>query len=192
MSDEILKTVLPALDLAAFQRRADGTFTSLAPRPAWFARLVADPTFPFLGHILEEATAFWNSGEAGRREWGPVAEVDDSGSEFHYRVTALTSAGSQFLVFQLDLGADQVREVLQKVRTDMLAAEQRAGSDARERKAHLSRLRRSADAFGDAILRGVLKKKTSVDPVLEALTTTGGELLEAIDDIVQATRPARR
>jgi hypothetical protein len=74
----------------------------------------------------------------------------------------------------------------------MLAAEQRAGSDARERKAHLSRLRRSADAFGDAILRGVLKKKTSVDPVLEALTTTGGELLEAIDDIVQATRPARR
>ena len=192
MSDEILKTVVPALDLAAFQRHADGTFTSVAPRPAWFARLVADPTFPFLGHILEEAEAFWNGGEVGRREWGPVAEVDDSGSEFHYKVTALNSASSQFLVFQLDLGADQVREVLQKVRTDMLAAEQRAGSDLRKRQAHLSRLRRSADAFGDAILRGVLKKATAADPVLDALTTTGGELLQAIDDIVQATRLGRR
>ena len=192
MSDEILKTVLPALDLAAFQRNADGKFTSIAPRPAWFGRLVADPTFPFLGHILEEAEVFWNGGEVGRREWGPVAEVDESGSEFHYRVAALNSAGSQFLVFQLDLGADQVREVLQKVRTDMLAAEQRAGSDARKRKAQLSHLRRAADAFGDAILRGVLKKATAADPVLDALTTTGGDLLQAIDNIVQATRPARR
>jgi hypothetical protein len=191
MSDEILKTVLPALDLAAFQRQSDGTFTSIAPRPVWFARLVADPTFPFLGHILEEAEAFWKGGEAGRQEWGPVAEADESGAEFHYRVIALNSAGNHFLVFQLDLGADQVREVLQKVRTDMLAAEQRAGSDARKRRANLSRLRRSADAFGDAILRGVLKKATAADPVLEALTTTGGELLEAIDDIVQSTRPGR-
>jgi len=192
MSDEILKTVLPALDLAAFQRHADGRFASIAPRPAWFGRLVADPTFPFLGHILEEAEVFWKGGEVGRREWGPVAEVDESGSEFHYRVTALNSASSQFLVFQLDLGADQVREVLQKVRTDMLATEQRAGSDARKRRAQLSHLRRSADAFGDAILRGVLKKATSADPVLEALTTTGGDLLQAIDDIVQTTRPGRR
>lgn len=191
MSDQILKTVLPALDLAAFQRRADGTFTSIAPRPVWFARLVADPTFPFLGHILEEAEAFWKDRKEGRLEWGPVAEVDESGSEFHYRVIAINAAGNRFLVFQLDLGADQVREVLQKVRTDMLAAEERAGSDALKRKVHLSRLRRSADAFGDAILRGVLKKATAADPVLEALTTTGSELLEAIDDIVQATRPRR-
>jgi hypothetical protein len=191
MSDEILLLLLPALDLAAFRRQADGTFTSIAPRPTWFARLVADPTFPFLGHILDEATVFWNAGKEGRLEWGPVAEVDESGSEFHYRVIALNSGGRRFLLFQLDLAADQVREVLQKVRTDMLAAEERAGTDARKRKAHLSRLRRSADAFGDAILRGVLKKGTAGDPVIEALTTTGSELLEAIDDIVQATRPRR-
>ena len=192
MSDEILKTVLPALDLAVFQRHADGG--SRRSRPGRRGSGASSPirTFPFLGHILEEAEVFWKGGEVGRREWGPVAEVDESGSEFHYRVTALNSARSQFLVFQLDLGADQVREVLQKVPTEMLATEQRAGSDARKRKAQLSHLRRSADAFGDAILRGVLKKATSADPVLEALTTTGGDLLQAIDDIVQTTRPGRR
>lgn len=191
MSDDILKAVLPALDLAAFERRDDGSFKSIAPRPEWFGRLVADPTFPFLGHILEDATVFWDSGEIGRREWGPVAEVDESGSEFHYKVAAIAAPGGQFLVFQLDLGSDQVRQVLQKVRTDMLAAEQRAGSDARMRKAHLSSLRRSADAFG-AVLRGVQKKATSTDPLLDALTTTGSDLLQAIDEIVQATRPVRR
>ena len=190
MSDVTLNTLLPALDLAVFERRGDGSFKSIADRPAWFDRLVADPTFPFLGHILEEAKVFWNSGETGRREWGPVAEVDESGSEFHYKVTAVGSDARQLLVFQLDLGADQVREVLQKVRTDMLVAEQRAGSDARMRKAHLSELRQSADAFG-AVLRGIQKKASSSDPLLEALTTTGGNLLQAIDDIVQATRPGR-
>ncbi len=191
MSDDMLKVVLPALDLAVFERRQDGSFKSIAPRPEWFGRLVADPTFPFLGHILEEANVFWASGEVGRREWGPVAEADESGSEFHYKVIALGGPGAQFLIFQLDLGSDQVRQVLQKVRTDMLAAEQRAGSDAKVRKAHLSELRRAAQVFG-SVLRGVQKKATSSDPTLAAVAQTGGELLQAIDDIVQATRPIRR
>jgi hypothetical protein len=190
MSDDVLKMVLLALDLAAFERREDGSFSSMAPRPEWFGRLVADPTFPFLGHILEEANEFWATGESGRREWGPVAEVDESGSEFHYKVAALAVPGGQFLVFQLDLGSDQVRQVLQKVRTDMLVAEQRAGSDARVRKAHLGELRRSADTFG-AVLRGVHKRAASSDPLIETLRETGSALLQAIDDIVQATRPVR-
>ena len=76
MSEDLLKSLLPALHIAAFERREDGSFTSLAPPPAWFGRLVADPAFPFLGHILEEANVFWRSGGPGLREWGPVAEVD--------------------------------------------------------------------------------------------------------------------
>jgi hypothetical protein len=190
MSDDILKAVLPALGLAAFQRQGDGSFTSIAPRPAWFGRLVADTSFPFLGHILEEAHQFWNSGDEGRREWGPVAEVDESGSEFHYKVIAIGGPSAQFLVFQLDLSADQVREVLRKVRTGMLASEQRAGSDARTRKTHLGELRRAADSFG-TVLRGLRKQSAASEQQLETLTATGDELLQAIDDIVQATRPER-
>ena len=91
MSEDLLKSLLPALHIAAFERREDGSFTSLAPPPAWFGRLVADPAFPFLGHILEEANVFWRSGGPGLREWGPVAEVDASGAEFHYKVAAVVT-----------------------------------------------------------------------------------------------------
>ena len=190
MSKDMLNALLPALDLAAFERREDGSFKSIAPRPAWFGRLVSDPTFPFLGHILEEANEFWASGEFARRDWGPVAEVDESGAEFHYKVTAVATPHAQFLVFQLDEGADQVRGVLQKVRTDLLAAEQKAGADATARRAHLKELRRAADGFRNA-LRGA-QKKSLTESHLAPLSITGDDLLQAIDTIVQATRPQRR
>jgi hypothetical protein len=187
MSDDIIKALLPALGLATFERRRDGSFTSVADRPEWFGRLVADPTFPFLGHILEDANQFWRTGKPGRREWGPVAEVDQSGEEFHYKVSAVTTDDAQFLIFELDRGSDEMRNVLQKVRGDMLAAEQRAGAAAIERKAHLAELRRAADQFRNALSR--LNKSGGADPQLALLTESGNNLLTAIDEIVQATRP---
>ncbi|MGC4081358.1 MAG: hypothetical protein QM736_04400 [Vicinamibacterales bacterium] len=84
--------------------------------------MTSGDTFPFLGHILEEATAFWKRGMAGRADWGPVAEVDHDGHEYHYIVTALIADGRQYLVFQLDPGAERMREVLQKVRSEALSA----------------------------------------------------------------------
>ena len=123
MSDRILATLLPAMGIAAFQRSAEGSFTSIAPPPAWFARLASDGTFPFLGHILEEANEFWRRGAAGTREWGPCAEVNDAGREFHYRVAAVSVPDGQFLIFQLDPGSDRLRDVLQTVREKTLAAE---------------------------------------------------------------------
>jgi hypothetical protein len=132
MSDELLKTLVPALGIAAFERRPDGSFGALAPLPRWFERLAGDGTFPFLGHILEEATRYWNKEEAKPREWGPCAEVDEAGHEFHYLVMALTVAGRKYLVFQLDRASDEMRQVLQKVRDQALAAEQRADADAAE------------------------------------------------------------
>lgn len=123
MSDDALATLLPALDIAAFERTADGSFRPLAPPPSWFARLGRDGTFPFLGHILEEAVTFWATKAEGTREWGPCAEVDDNGGEFHYTVRALTLGPSAYLVFQLDQAAERMREVLQKVRSDALDAE---------------------------------------------------------------------
>ena len=124
MSDHAPSALLTALGLAAFERDARGGFHSLAPVPTWFTRLSRDGTFPFLGHILEEANGFWNSGADGLREWGPCAEVDDGGREFHYLVKALRVNARTYLVFQVDDGAERLREVLQKARSDALAKEQ--------------------------------------------------------------------
>jgi hypothetical protein len=187
MSDDIIKGLLPALGIAAFERRSDGSFESIAPRPEWFGRLIADPTFPFLGHVLDEAKSFWKSGLAGRRQWGPVAEVGESGDEFHYYVAAVTTDDAQFLIFVLDSASDDLRGVMQQVRADKLAAEQRAGVMARERNAQLKTLRRAADQFRAALSR--LSKSSNPDTQLVLLTESGSDLLMAIDDIVQATRP---
>jgi hypothetical protein len=121
MTDNALSTLLTALDVAAFEPDAEGGFQPLAPLPSWFAGLSRDGTFPFLGHILEEARVFWNSGADGLREWGPCAEVDDSGREFHYLVKALRVNTRAYLVFQVDEGAERLRRVLQRVRSDALA-----------------------------------------------------------------------
>ena len=122
MSEDVVTQLLPVIGIAAFVRASDGSFTSVAPPPAWFGRLVADVTFPFLGHILEEATVFWKSGAPGMREWGPSVEVDEAGREFHYRVLAVTVDHSEYLLFQLDPGSDRLREVLQNVREQALHA----------------------------------------------------------------------
>ena len=111
MSDDLATKLLPAMDIAAFKRAPDGSFAPIAPSPRWFDRLVADTTFPFLGHILEEATTFWQGRTLGSREWGPCVEENEVGREFHYRVLAVTAEAGQFLVFQLDSGADRMREV---------------------------------------------------------------------------------
>jgi hypothetical protein len=141
MSDELLRALLPAMNVAVFTCAADGSFSPLAPPPPWFSRL-ADVTFPFLGHILEEARAFWRSGVPGSREYGPCAETDADGSEFHYRVKALTAAdSSQFLMFELDRGSDRLRDALQTAREQALAREQQS---ARQRRA-TQEIRQTAD-----------------------------------------------
>jgi hypothetical protein len=130
MSEDLLKALMNGLGIAAFERRDDGSFVSLAPLPRWFARLAGDGTFPFLGHILDEAGRFWSKGEPMLQEWGPCAEVDEIGHQFHYKVTAVTMAPKHYLIFQLDPGSDRMQKMLQKVRNDALATEQRASADA--------------------------------------------------------------
>lgn len=123
MSDEVLRHLLPSLSVAAYQRLSDGSFRPLTPPPAWFQRLARERTFPFLGHVLEDAGLFWQRGTPGVSEFGPCAEVDEQGTEFHYKVLAISADGIEYLVFQLDPGADQMRRVLQKVRSEALAGE---------------------------------------------------------------------
>jgi hypothetical protein len=125
MSDHPLEVLLPSLEMVPFERRPDGSFASLLPPPDWFKPRTAGGVFPFLGHILEEATAFWDLGATGVQEWGPCADVDVEGREFHYRVIGVQTEARQFLVFQLDRDSDRMRDVLQKVRDNALADERR-------------------------------------------------------------------
>lgn len=115
MSDAALKLLFTAMDFAVFERAGDGSFTAMTPAPPWFPQL-ASGTFPFLGHVLDEANAFWFSGRDGRQNWGPAAETDERGREFHYMVSALTVDGRQYLLFHLDRASDRLREVLQLAR----------------------------------------------------------------------------
>jgi hypothetical protein len=126
MTDHPLEALLPSLGLVPFERRPDGSFESLLPPPDWFRPRTSDGVFPFLGHILEEATAFWDLGATGVQEWGPCADMDPEGREFHYRVIGIQTDGRQFLVFQLDRESDRMREVLQKARDHALADERQA------------------------------------------------------------------
>lgn len=122
MSEPLPTDLLPALEIAAFTRSADGAFSTASPIPAWFEGLVKDGTFPFLGHILEEAQLFWGGGSQGFQEFGPCAEVDESGREFHYKVIAVSARNGQYLLFQLDPATDRMRDVLQKAREQTLRA----------------------------------------------------------------------
>jgi hypothetical protein len=122
MPEPLLTDLLPALEIAAFVRSADGAFSTASPMPAWFASLVKDTSFPFLGHVLEEAQQFWGGGSQGFQEFGPCAEVDESGREFHYKVIAVSARSGQYLLFQLDPATDQMRDVLQKARERTLRA----------------------------------------------------------------------
>jgi hypothetical protein len=120
MNNDDVAVLLNAIGIVAFERTAEGSFRPLAPPPPWFGALSRDGTFPFLGHILEEATAFWSARTDGVRAWGPCAEVDADGKEFHYLVKAVTTGPRTFLVFQADESVEQLRTVLQAVRSDAL------------------------------------------------------------------------
>ena len=49
-----------------------------------------NPTFPFLGSFLSQARQFWSEPRADRLTWGPCAEVDPEGREFHFTVSAVS------------------------------------------------------------------------------------------------------
>ena len=189
MSDDPLKSLIPALGIAAFERRDDGSFGSVAPVPPWFTRLVSDPAFPFLGHILEEANRFWLASGPGLREWGPVAEVDEAGAEFHYKVAAVTTAEGRFLIFQLDRASEQIRRVLQTVRSRQLEAEQ-TGEESAARQAKRRAIRMAADDLQEALARfRGLGADVASDQVVADLTARSEALLNAV---YAADRPAGR
>ena len=190
-----LTTLLAALDIAAFERHPDGSFAPLAPPPAWFVRIVADGTLPFLGHILEEANQFWNGRSPGRRDWGPCAEVDETGSEFHYNVAAVNAGGRQYLFFQVDPGSDRIRDVLQKIREQALVANHDVRDDAAIEK--LVKAEKDVqDAAGELDL--LVRRLLSNDPAdarlepWKAVSAQCTELVYRAERLVRAAIPASR
>ena len=189
MSNEQVRDLLPAMEIAAFERRRDGSFAPVAPLPAWFGRLVADATFPFLGHILEEANQFWAARAPARREWGPCAEVDEEGREFHYRVTAANADTAQYLVFQLDAGSDEMRQVLQRVRQQMLAAESRNPAVDKPSETAHTEVRRAAEDIRAMLT--ALADATTTESRRELSKTASArcdDLLRTIDTLVAGSR----
>jgi len=188
MSEEVLATLLNAMDIAAFERGADGSFSSVAPPPAWFGRLVGDGTFPFRGHILEEAEQLWKDPAPAQREWGPCAEVDASGREFHYTVTALTLRERHYLVFQLDTGSDRLREVLQRVREQALVADSEPGAGSAAAAAR-QEFRRTAEE-----MRELLKRLIGSDlagrqaELAKALAARCDDLVHRVETLSRVTR----
>lgn len=182
MSDDVLTALLPAIGIAAFERRADGSFNSLTPPPAWFSRLVGNETFPFLGHVLEEAVEFWRRSASGVQEWGPCAEVDEAGTEFHYKVAAVALNGREVLLFELDTASDRLREVLQAAREHALSVE--AGA---ERKGHPSPdVRRTAREMRDIIHRLAASQPTpDQHALITMLQATCDDLLAGLESAIR-------
>jgi hypothetical protein len=185
MSDQSLAQLLPAIGMAVFARTEGGAFASLAPPPHWFARLLGDKTFPFLGHILEEATVFWQAGAPGLREWGPCAELDESGREFHFMVAAVTVAGAQYLVFRQDAAADRTRDVLQKAREQALAIDDHA----RMQAALGTEARRIGGDIHHLLDRVQATSPASDPDILAALSARCDDLMAVVGRLVHA--PAR-
>jgi hypothetical protein len=161
MSASQLETLLPLLDVAAFVRHGDGSFSAISQLPAWFERLTSDTTFPFLGHILEEANAFWQRGLQGAADYGPCAEVDDNGR-----------------------GADRMRSVLQKVRSEALTAAQ----DGVAYQAVLADLRRTNQEVKDLLRQLLLAGLTPTQlEMVNQLASRCVELMAGSSELVRAT-----
>jgi len=120
MSSDALQAVLSALEIGVFEQGPDGGFTSVGAPPTWMAAFSRNPTFPFLGSFLPQARQFWAEPRTDRLTWGPCAEVDSEGREFHFTVSALSLPDRKFLVFEIDRHAESMRALLQKAREQAL------------------------------------------------------------------------
>jgi hypothetical protein len=185
MGDELLAGLLYTMGVAVFERRPDGAFVSVTEPPPWFSAMKSDATFPFLGHILSEATEFWDRHVVGAQDWGPCVEVDDHGKEFHYRVTAVQAEERQYLTFQLDRDSDRMREMLQKVRDKVLAE----GTRKKRATTAASEARRTGTDLYDLLgrLRATGLSQAQNDIVAE-LTDVCDELLVSIERVARSSQ----
>ena len=117
---EALEAAVAALEIGVFRQDDSAGFVSVGRVPSWMSAFARNPSFPFLGAFLGQARHFWSEPQEGRLTWGPCAEVNERGEEFHFLVSAISLPSHKLLVFELDHAAAPLRAVLQKVREQAL------------------------------------------------------------------------
>ncbi len=130
MNDPDLIRVLIELGVGVMEQHPEGTFTVVGRMPPWLTRLVPDwpgdtplviqERLPFLESFLPDAQEFWTEKGEGRLRSGLCAEVDESGGEYHYEVSALCVGERRLLLFELRKDFEETREILQKARQNLL------------------------------------------------------------------------
>jgi hypothetical protein len=115
-------------------------------------------------------------------------EVNEAGQEFHYKVVAVAADSAQYLVFQLDPAADQVRQILQKVRTEALAAER----DAATYEAASASLHHAHLDIKDLVDRLWRSDPTPAQrELLNRLTTACVSVMGGVADLIRSTTVRR-
>jgi hypothetical protein len=182
MFEELLEDVLRALDVVVLEAKIDGSYATMSPVPAWFRWVSVGDTFPFLGNFLPEAQEFWRKKQRGFVTSGLCAANDGEGREFHYEVWALTLRSGHYLVFERARGADDLRDMLQKAREEVLA---RAAA---EKRVHALEARLSA--ITEQVSVGLDRIAVLAAQGPKAGDTTPQERLDRIRMAVESLRPA--
>jgi hypothetical protein len=133
--------------------------------------------------------------EAGRLKSGRCAEVDETGREFHFEVSAITVEGRQFLLFERASEAEEVRDVLQKARELALERESlgRALDELRAAVTVLGPAGREVQSSTRAIL-DVVDRLADTEPspvqqsLLQELRGASAYLQASVDAMVRTSR----
>jgi hypothetical protein len=141
VTNPIFEGIVECLDLVVLERLPHGMFLRLgtAPPPSWFSHVLTpkedEPVtvgeaFPFVGHFLDEAEAFWREGRNGRLRSEAFTIADASGAEVALTASALAIGHRQVLLLEPAADFDERRRALQSAREAVL-----------EHDAHLGRVR---------------------------------------------------
>jgi hypothetical protein len=176
MSDDALASAVEALDIAVFEQRPDGGFTSIGSVPAWFRTFGRSSTFPFLGSFLEEARTFWSEPRQTPLRWGPCTEVDANGQQLQFMVSAVSFPSHKFLIFELNRGGDEIQATLQLARQRALDHE----AAIKELRAFATAIIELASQAGEAMIR------SDREHLLRRIASMGAALIERVDRMREA------
>jgi signal transduction histidine kinase len=122
MSEGASTAVVRVLDLAIFQRDAQGRLRRAGRAPKWLGALWPQAARPrgvlrpeisaFLENFLVDAAVCWKAGGAQRISSGPWVERDARGTEHHLQASAFRAAGRATLLIEAPKVAYEERTAL--------------------------------------------------------------------------------
>ena len=123
MIDRELSDLFYALNFAAMEMKPDGRFFLLGKGPDWIHHFCGDNVsnecrmepvcmFGFLDNFIETAKTFWKKKKVGCIKSGIWIEEDESGKEFMYEATAVTTINKCILIIAQDQYAFKEKKAL--------------------------------------------------------------------------------